>query len=213
MESVNNVVTEFEARVAKARVEKLGKLTVTRLTSEIAIDDTLRRESARAMIELLGKVSDSIGYDDEMLDRKVSVTRRSEYGRIPALVNILANLYNWPISGNGNPSEVEGLREDIVDCLNDNNIVIDPDLLLDLREAKGYHSFVDDEGNLVEAVEPDFDEYEFFMLTFADKASLPVVDNKLTRAKWLKLEVKAKANAEAEIAEMQEALARHEAVV
>ena len=210
MESVNNVVTDFEARVAQARQDKLGQLTVTRLTSEIAIDDTLRRESARTMKLLLHSVADEIGYDDEVLDRKIAVTRRSEYGYIPALVNILSAIYNWPITGNGNPAEVEGFREDIVECLKSNNIDMDPDLLLDIKEAKGYHSFVDDEANLVEGVEPDYEEYNFFMLTFADKAGLPVIDNKLTEARWNKLEDKALEKANAELTEMKKAQALHD---
>ena len=210
--NVESVVTEFEAKVAQARQDKLNSLKITRLTSEKAIDRTLRAEAINKMITLLQGVADAIGYDEEALERKIAVTRRSEYGRIPALINILSGIYSWPITAHGNPAEVPGLQEDILDYLASNSLDIDADLLLDIKEYKGYHSFVSDEAVIVDAVEPDIEEYDFAIVTIADIVGLPVVDNKLTLAKWNSIEAKAKAKAEAELADMQEALERHKAL-
>ena len=210
MNKAVNVVTDFEAKVAEERERKLNEIQLKRLSSETAINDALRRESTKRMVSILNAVADTIDYDSEMLERKLMATRRSEYGRVPAMINILANLYAWPVSTHGNPAEVEGLRDDIIEVLTEQGVVIDPDLLLDIKDAKGYHTFIDDEGNIVEAVEPDFEEYEFFILTFAEKAGLPLVDLKLSPTKWRREEAKAKANAEAEKQDMLEARKRRE---
>jgi len=217
MENVANnveaVVTEFDARVAQARENKLAELKVTRLTSEKAIDRTLRAEAISKMTSLLSEVADTIGFDEEALERKISVTRRSEYGRIPALINILANLYAWPITGHGNPAEVPGLQEDMLDFFASKGLAIDADLLLDIKEYKGYHSFVSDEAVIVEGIEPDVEEYEFAVITVADVVGLPVVDNKLTLAKWKRAEAAAIEKAKAELADMKASLERHKSLL
>jgi len=215
MENVaNNVdmVVDFEERLAKAREEKLGSIKATRLASEVAIDDTLRRESARRMVTLIKDVGELLSLDEESLDRRIKATRKSEYGRVPALINLLASIYVWPIAVGGQASDIDSLQEEIMDLLVEKGVVIDKDLLIDIKESKGYHSFLNDEAEVVEGEEPDFEEYSYFILTFADNAGLSLVDNKLSKAKWQRAEAKAKAKAEEEQKLAMEALERHKAL-
>jgi len=211
---VNNidVVADFEARLEQARKEKLGAIQTTRLTSEVAIDDTLRRESARRLVGLIKEVGELLSLDEERLERRIKATRKSEYGRVPGLINLLASIYAWPIAVGGQASDIDSLQEEIMDFFAEKNLLIDKDLLIDIKESKGYHSFLNDEAEMVDAEEPDFEEYAYFILTFADGASLSLVDNKLSKAKWQRAETKAREKALTEQTLAMEALERHKAI-
>lgn len=194
----------FEQKLIEARTNNLGAITTTRLRSDIAINDALRRESIKALTSKLEEVYDVLDLDLDMLHRKIAASRRSEYGRVPALINILAATYAWPIDDNSKASDITALQEDLLDELPG----LDGDVLLDLKESKGYHSFLDETFATVDGIEPDYEEYEYFTLTVADALQLPYVDNKITEQIWNKNETKAleKISSEQDLA--SEALAR-----
>lgn len=194
----------FEQKLIEARTNNLGAITTTRLRSDIAINDALRRESIKALTSKLEEVYDVLDLDLDMLHRKIAASRRSEYGRVPALINILAATYAWPIDDNSKASDITALQEDLLDELPG----LDGDVLLDLKESKGYHSFLDEAFATVDGIEPDYEEYEYFTLTVADALQLPYVDNKITEQIWNKNETKAleKISSEQDLA--SEALAR-----
>jgi len=208
---VNNmdIKADFEERLEQARKSRLSSIQSTRLASEVAIDDTLRRESSRKIVALIKDVGEILSLDDEQLDRRIKATRKSEYGRIPGLINLLASIYAWPISVGGQASDIDSLQEEIIELLQEKGVIIDKELLIDIKETKGYHSFLNDEAELVEGEVPDFEEYSYFILTFADNAGLPLVDNKLSSVKWKAIEAKAYAKAEEEQKLAIEALERH----
>ena len=212
MESVNNVVTDFEARVAKAREIKLEQMQITRLSSDVAVDRTLRRESVYKLKLLLHAIADEINYDEEVLDRQIAVTRRSIYGRIPAMLNLVAKIYSWPISSNGNASEVKGLQEDIIDFLNSKSYAISEDMLIDIKETKGSPKWLDDEGNEWSEKEPVIDEYRDAILEIATILGLSAVDLKLTETRWKVFATKQAEEVEKEKKAIAEALKRHEKV-
>jgi len=206
---MKDVKADFEERLRIAREAKLSNIQTTRLASEVAINDTLKRESARKMISLIKDVGELLSLDDEGLDRKIKATRKSEYGRIPALINLLAKIYTWPIAIGGQASDIDSLQEEILELLVEKSIIIDKDLLVDIKESKGFHSFLDDEAQIVEGEEPDFEEYNYYILTFADNAGLSLVDNKLSKVKWQAVEDRAYAKASEEQKLALEALERH----
>jgi len=206
---MKDVKADFEERLRIAREAKLSNIQTTRLASEVAINDTLKRESARKMISLIKEVGELLSLDDEGLDRKIKATRKSEYGRIPALINLLAKIYTWPIAIGGQASDIDSLQEEVLELLVEKSIIIDKDLLVDIKESKGFHSFLDDEAQIVEGEEPDFEEYNYYILTFADNAGLSLVDNKLSKVKWQAIESKAHSKALEEQTLALEALERH----
>jgi len=198
----------FEDRLAQVRKNNLSTINTTRLRSDIAINDALRRESVKTMVSTLEEVYEVCGLDLDMLHRKIAASRRSEYGRVPALINILAATYAWPVGDSVHASEIPQRQEDILDILK-----LDKELLLDLKEAKGYHSFLDEAFEVVESVEPDYEEYNYFVLTVADNLQIPFVDNKMNDALWAKNEAKALKKIEEEKVLADEALKRHEALL
>ena len=196
----------FEEKLTEARTNNLGAITTTRLRSDIAINDALRRESIKALTAKLEDVYDALNLDHDMLHRKIAASRRSEYGRVPALINIIAATYAWPIADNSRASDITALQEDMLDELEG----LDGDVLLDLKEAKGYHSFLDETFETVDGIEPDYKEYEYFVLTVADALQLPFVDNKITEQLWHKNENKALAKISIDQEQAADALARHQ---
>jgi len=195
----------FEDKLAQVRKSNLSSINTTRLRSDIAINDALRRESVNTMTSILEEVYEACGLDIDMLHRKISASRRSEYGRVPALINILAATYAWPVGDSTHATEIPQRQEDILDILN-----LDGELLLDLKESKGYHSFLDEAFETVDGIEPDYNEYEYFVLTVADNLQIPFVDNKMSEDLWDKNERKALKKITDEKVLADEALKRHE---
>jgi hypothetical protein len=196
----------FNDKLNKARSTNLGEISTTRLRSDIAINDALRRESIKALTTKLEDIYEVLGLDLEMLHRKIAASRRSEYGRVPALINILAATYSWPVKDSTRAKDIPELQEQILDELPG----LDGDVLLDLKDSKGYHSFLDEAFAKVDGIEPDYEEYSYFLLTVADALQLPFVDSKITEELWLKNEAKALETIAKEQTMAAEALARHE---
>ena len=195
----------FNTKLNKAREENLVNTNTTRLRSDIAINDALRRETLKSLTSKLEAVYEEIGMDIDMWHRKINASRRWEYGRVSALINVIAATYAWPIVDSSEASNIPVLQEQILDILK-----IDGEILLDLKESKGYHSFLNDDFEVVTAVEPDYDEYNYYVLTVADALQLPFVDHKISEQLWDKNEAKALSKIVIEQEEAAQALKRHE---
>ena len=207
------MTTDFNTRLKEARVKALANNGDTRLKSDIAINDALKRESIRTLTTIIHSVADELNLDKEKLDRKINLARRSNYGRICEMISIIASIYAWPISENTQASEIPELQERMLDTLTSLNIHIDADLLLDMKDAKGYNSFLDTATyTVVPGVEPIYDELEYYYLTFAESASLPIIDYKMTEALYDKAEAKALDRIQIEQEASAEALERFNAM-
>lgn len=198
----------FNDKLNKARANNLGTINSTRLRSDIAINDALRRESIKALTTKLEDIYEECGLDIDMLHRKIAASRRSEYGRVPALINIIAATYAWPIASQSEAANIGQYQEQIADLLG-----VDGDVLLDLKDAKGYHSFLSDEFEVVQGIEPDYEEYNYYVLTVADALAIPYVDSKINEQTWSRNEDKALAVIKLEQVEAEAALKRHEEVL
>jgi intein/homing endonuclease len=194
----------FTDKLNAARTANLGELTSTRLRSDIAINDALRREAIKSLTQKLEEIYEELDLDLDTLHRKIAASRRSEYGRVPALINILAATYAWPIHNNSEAANISQYQEQMADLLH-----LDAEILLDLKEAKGYHSFLNEDFEIVDGVEPDYEEYQYYILTVADALQIPYVDNKINTTTWTNNETKALAKISVEQAEAATALARH----
>ena len=207
------MTTDFNTRLKEARVKALANNGDTRLKSDIAINDALKRESIKTLTTIIHSVADELNLDKEKLDRKINLARRSNYGRICEMISIIASIYAWPISENTQASEIPELQERMLDTLTSLNIHIDADLLLDMKDAKGYNSFLDTATyTVVPGVEPIYDELEYYYLTFAESASLPIIDYKMTEALYDKAEAKALDRIQIEQEASAEALERFNAM-
>jgi hypothetical protein len=130
----------------------------------------------------------------------------SEYGRVPGMLNLLASIVHWP-------------TDDSVENLNDTrdailtNLGMDETIFTDLRDVKGYHTFISDEHEMVAGIEPDYDEYTMLCNILANELNLSVVDMKLTENAWDKAESKALTKAEADIKHADEAITKHKSMM
>jgi hypothetical protein len=206
-----SINTEFQAKVAEAKAARLKSNTNQRLRSEIAINDALRRESAKTMETLVRALSDELGLDSERIERSIKAARKSKYGRVSELISKVASIYAWPLADNSQASEIPELQERVIETLSSLGVNVDPDLLLDIKESKGFNSFMDQATfEVVDGIEPEYDELEYYLMTFADCAQLPIIDYKMTPVIWEANEAKALKAIEQEQQLAEEALARHQ---
>lgn len=205
-----NTIEQFNAKLAEVKASRVNDIQATRLRSDVAINDTLRREAITSLTTTIEAIVDEFNLDVERTQRAIKAARKSEYGRVPELISIIAKNYAWPITDVSQASEIDDIQESMLDFLKDNGIIVSHDLLLDIKEAKGYHSFLDSATfEVIDGVEPEFDELEYYLLTFAEAAGLPLVDYKLEESKWNKTEAKVLAKIATEQAAAEEALANH----
>jgi hypothetical protein len=206
-----SINTEFEQKVKEAKAARLKSNNSQRLRSEIAINDALRRESAKTMETLVRALSDELGLDSERIERSIKTARKSKYGRVSELITKVASIYAWPLADNSQASEIPELQERVVETLASLGVNVDPDLLLDIKEAKGFNSFMDQATfEVVDGIEPEYDELEYYLMTFADCAQLPIIDYKMTPDLWVANEAKALKAIKQEKRLAEEALARHQ---
>lgn len=201
--------TTFEQRLKEARQNLIQSNSDKRLISDIAINDALKRESLAKLSTLTKAVAEGLALDMEKIERRVAQARRSNYGRICEHINILASIYAWPVAERSQASEVVAQQEAMLDILASNGVVIEGDLLLDIKEAKGYTSFINPETmEEVPALEPVYEELEYYYYTFAESAGIPIIDYKMNEQLFAKLEKQALTRIEVEKEANAEALAR-----
>ena len=201
---------DFTTRLQEARAKALQNNSDTRLVSDIAINDALKRESVKTLTTILTNVYEELGLDQEKLTNKIKLARKSNYGRISEMITMVASTYAWPCADSSQASEIPELQERMLDTLSSLGIQIDGDLLLDIKEAKGFNSFLDQSTfEVVECVEPEYEELEYYLLTFATEASLPIIDYKMNETVFAKAETKALERIQIEQDAAKEALARH----
>lgn len=168
-------------------------------------------QTERATIDALKKkiyaIVDLTGMDEEKMSRRVTSALKSEYGRVNGLVNLLAAVANWPAE-QGDGSSVNENR-----MLLEQQLKLDLMLLDDIRTYRGYHTFVTDELEIIDGVEPQYEDYE-------DYVAILLTDMKLTPGKvainpstWARTEAKTKQNVQLEIERMQLAVERHKTLI
>ena len=205
---------EFEAKLAEARKQALANTSDVRLKSDIAINDALKRESIARLSSVLTRVYDELALDSEKLDRSIKSARKSNYGRVAEMITKVASTYAWPCAETSQASEIPELQDRMLATLAENGINVDGELLLDIKEAKGFNSFLDQATfEVVNGVEPEYEELEYYLLTFAEKAGLPIIDYKMSESVWNKAEERALAKIATEKELAEQALARHNKMV
>lgn len=206
---------EFETKLEAIREARMESNTATRLRSDAAINDVLMREAVTDLSALIHKVGAIAELDEDSLDASIKLARRSEYGRIPQMLSKICSIYAWPVDSVADAKEIPERQEEILEVLNKySNHNIDDDLLMDLKESKGSHTFMDSKTKeVVDAKEPMFEEFAYYVTTLADYLGVPIVDNKLDEAKWHKAEAKAIAKIAKEQEEDEIALAAHKALM
>ncbi len=207
---IEELKAAYQDKLESVRESATLAMVERRLRSSAAIDDNLKRESISTLTTILKDVNELLGLDADKLSMSIKGARKSEYGRIPEMVTALTKMYAWPIESIDDVKEIDEKQEEIRELLASKGIVLSHDLLLDIKEAKGYHSFLDkDTFEIIDGVEPEYEEFNYYITTAAEAMDLPYVDFKLQEAKWEKNEDKALAKIKIEHEAAQAALDAH----
>lgn len=199
----------FLDRVAKAREENLARNTDVRLKSDVAINYALKKESIARMTSIILGLAEELNLDVEKLEKRIEQASRSRFGRICEMISIVSSIYAWPISESTQASEIPEIRERMLDKLREMDIEMDPDLLVELKTAKGYNSFLNEETfEVVAGVEPMYDELKFYYMTFAEFAQLPIIDYAMSESVWDRMEETAIKSVKAQLEAAELALAK-----
>lgn len=199
----------FLDRVAKAREENLARNTDVRLKSDVAINYALKKESIARMTSIILGLAEELNLDVEKLEKRIEQASRSRFGRICEMISIVSSIYAWPISESTQASEIPEIRERMLDKLREMDIEMDPDLLVELKTAKGYNSFLNEETfEAVAGVEPMYDELKFYYMTFAELAQLPIIDYAMSESVWDRMEETAIKSVKAQLESAELALAK-----
>jgi len=212
MENTITAQEAFNEKLEEIRKERAMNLTANRLRSEVAINDALLRESVATVTVVLKELYEFLDLEPEKLESFLKMARRSEYGRVPEMLAKIASLYTWP---GCDVQDIADTQEDILDIINKYTAVpVTADLLMDIKESKGSHTFLSNtDYEVIDAIEPAYEEFKYYISTLADYLNLPYVDIKLSEEKWEKNELKALKRVAKEQEEAQKALEAHNALV
>lgn len=166
------------------------------------------RTTINALKGTINKIVDLLGLDEEKMARRVDAALKSEYGRINGMVNLLSAVANWPAE-QGDGTAVGENRRTLEESLK-----LDLMLLEDIRNYRGFHTFATDELEIIDGIEPQYEDYEDYVAILLEDMGLePQQRVKLNPTVWAKVERRTKEKAHIEIERMKVAVEKHKAMM
>jgi len=186
----------------------------TRTISDITINNRLVAQSVDVLKPIVLSLSTKLGKDDKFLQQFFRRgIRKDSYGKVPAAINKLVALYASPIIDKPWDAQLElDLQDEIIETLQSKGWNITHDMMLDIKEYKGFNSFMDDEYNVVSGEEPNYVALYDAYVEFAEAANLSAVDFKMTEEVYSKNESIAMTKIQRELDEIKLAKAASEAL-
>lgn len=172
----------------------------------MALNYELRSEATTQLKLLIHEIASKADLDEEKIAKRIQSAVKSPYGRIPGLLNLLTSIVLWPVEG----KDFSGVAETQLEILD--TLKIELELFLDIKESKGYHTFLNDDHEIVRGMSPDVEEYNMLCLILCQKLGIAVCDSKLNLAKWQEDETIAVEKAKLEQEEAELELARFKAM-
>jgi hypothetical protein len=192
--------------VVSAMTEQLSQSQITRTPMSAKNIKTIKattkanREAYNGLRKILLDITAEVGLDEEKMANRINSARRSEYGPINGLINLLVSVCNWPAEA-GDGSNV-AINQKLIE---DKYPQIDMLMLDDIKSFRGYHSFVsDDTLQVIDGVEPDYENYRDYCSVLLEDLKLKSIKPTISKDQWQAREASAKVNAKAE-AESQRA--------
>ena len=174
---------ELQAKVAELMQASTPEYNETAIAYEV------ERETAVQASLLVKKAVSVTSLDDEKINKQLLMTRRSEYGKVIGTLNILVSIYNFPVNSADEAKDIDLIREDILNILNLPQQC--HTTLLDIKELRGNHSFIDLETfDVVPASEPDYATLKYLYSKLLSELNLPTSKWVLTPSKWNATEAK-----------------------
>ncbi len=195
---------------AQKEATKVARTAISNHTSgtKQELNYNNKKESITTVKAILLELYTLLDLDTDKLHGSTTMARKSEYGRIPEMLSKIASIYAWPIDDIADIKEISEKQEEILDYFKGK---LDGDLLLDLKESKGNHSFLDKTSyEIIPSNEPEYEDYEFLIYKLAGNLDLTYVDFKLNEDKWERNELKAQESIAIEQHAAELALKAHE---
>lgn len=165
----------------------------------------------KALVKQINQITASLDLDDERMARRIDSAMKSEYGAINGLINLVASLAHWPADV-GNGMDVPTNRTTLA------NAGFDLVLLEQIRQSRGYHTFISDELKIIDGVEPDYETYSQLCTIYLESI-LNAEDDTLTNittidpVKWAKREQIEIATAKLELSLKEQELELHKQLI
>lgn len=161
------------------------------------------REAYNGLRKIILDITEEVGLDEEKMANRINSARRSEYGPINGLINLLVSVCNWPAEP-GDGANVSINQKTIEDKYPQ----IDMLMLDDIKSFRGYHSFVSDELQVIDGIEPDYDNYRDHCAVLLEDLSLRSVKPTINEQQWQKREAAARLSAVNEAEEQRASIER-----
>lgn len=190
------------ARPSKLNKPKTKEAVTSRLDSKRA-EIQSNREASKVLKTLLKNITSTLDLDEERMAKRIDSATRSEYGAINGLVNLVASVANWPVES-GDGALVSTNRIILEDKFNLDLVMLD-----DIRQFRGFHSFVTDDIEIINGVEPDYENYTDYCEIFLDELGVKSTRPSICPSKWKSAETRAIAKAKLDQTQMNEELAFH----
>ena len=139
--------------------------------------------------------------------KRIDSALRSEYGPINGLINLVSAIASWPAEP-GDGAMVSQNRMILESKLN-----LDLLLLDDIKQFRGYHSFVNDELEIVQGTEPQFEDYTDYCSIFLEDLGAKSFKATIEPATWQRRELVARQKAEVERQNMSDELTRYNTLI
>ncbi|MCF6331042.1 MAG: hypothetical protein L3I99_05785 [Sulfurimonas sp.] len=184
----------------------------------------IERESIIILTNYIKSMASTVNLDDEKLQNRIKYALRSEFGRVMGLTNLISSIACFPCE-DGDHSELSRNQNALIETLD-----IDLCLMEDIKEARGYHSWLrndikSDEIAIVKPIKPDFDAYTMLVEEFLESILLQdqienklnmeinsmVLINKSNPTKWVAREKILLKNLKKELLDIEIASAEYEA--
>jgi len=162
------------------------------------------RTTINALKKTVNNITDLLGLDEEKMNRRIDAALKSEYGRVNGMVNLLSAIANWPAEQGDGTAVPENRR------LLEESLKLDLMLLEDIRTYRGFHTFATDELEIIDGVEPQYEDYEDYVAILLEDMGLsPQQRVKLNPRIWAKVELRTKEKAKLDIEQMKIAVEKH----
>ena len=177
--------------------EKIAKRKESKAANKVAL---------QSLRKLIKDITEELSLDEERMARRLDAAFSSEYGPINGTVNLLTSIANWPAEA-GDASMLSVNKQILED-----KFKLDLLLLSDIRNNRGFHTFVTDDLEILTGEEPNYSDYSddceiFLDETFNVTVNRPTID----KTQWERLELRAQAKAELELERMKAQVERHKA--
>lgn len=166
------------------------------------------RTTINALKKTVLTITDTLGLDEEKMQRRVDTALKSEYGRINGMVNLLSAIANWPAEQGDGTAVGENRR------VLEETLKLDLMLLEDIRTYRGFHTFATDELEIIDGIEPQYEDYEDYVAILLEDMGLTAQQRvKLNPAVWAKVESRTKEKVAIDLERMKIALEKHKALI